>query len=386
MEKNKTLYKTFTELALKIVLSKGMNLLEAKKIVVQKFKNHPFEKMIIGLIDDKELNVKNVHTLLYDCISVCEDFGPDRDYITLEIVLQRINEIPTLADGTNEISEKVLKKFTEFIDVINKRIDAPPLFNMILEGRSIIEWVTMFGLYPFIPKHKISENKPVLLMPPYLGNDLSTTFVRNYLKSVGFKTYKWDLGVNTINSKSLPKLIEKLDDIYEKHQEKVSLVGWSGGGIFAKIIANRYPKKVEQLVTIGSPVWGVKNMKTPLVQLLEFLRGKHLKERNAKFLKELELIPEVPITCIYTKTDGLLPWKHCMEAETLRNDIQNIEVFGSHCGMGANASVLLTVANSLNANITGKKPKGFLPKIESLFFPEFWKKKGISKFTNLFIN
>jgi hypothetical protein len=54
--------------------------------------------------------------------------------------------------------------------------------------------------------------------------------------------------------------------------------------------------------------------------------------------------------------------------------------------MGANASVLLTVANSLNANITGKTPKGFLPKIESLFFPEFWEQKGTSKFTNLFIN
>ena len=47
MEKNKTLYKTFTELALKIVLSKGMNLLEAKKIVVQKFENHPFDNTIL---------------------------------------------------------------------------------------------------------------------------------------------------------------------------------------------------------------------------------------------------------------------------------------------------------------------------------------------------
>lgn len=44
MEKNKTLYKTFTELALKVVLTKGMDLLEAKKVVIQKFENHPFEK------------------------------------------------------------------------------------------------------------------------------------------------------------------------------------------------------------------------------------------------------------------------------------------------------------------------------------------------------
>ena len=380
------LYTSFTKLALKVAISKGMTLKKAKEIVILKFELHPFEEMIISLIDESKLIKKEVHTLLDECISVCEDFGPDRDYVTLIIVLDRISKVKATKKGTDEIANQVLITFKEKIEEINRRIESPPLFNVILETRSVVEWISMFGIYPFIPKHKASKNRPVLLMPPYLGNDLSTTFVRNYLKSVGFKTYKWELGVNMINSKSLPKLIEKLDEIFEIHQEKVSLVGWSGGGIFAKIIANRHPDKVEQLITIGSPVWGVKNMKTPVVRSLEFLRGRKLKERNDKFIKELEEIPDVPVTCIYTKTDGLLPWKHCMEAETLRKDIKNIEVFGSHCGMGANASVLLTVANSLNTNITGKKPEGILTKVESLFFPEFWEQKGMSKFTNLFFS
>ncbi len=386
MENNKTLYTSFTKLALKVAMSKGMTLKIAKEIVILKFELHPFEKMIIGLIDENKLIKKEIYTLLDECISVCEDFGPDRDYVTLIIVLDRISKVKATKKGTDEIANQVLITFKEKIEEINRRIESPPLFNVVLETRSVVEWISMFGIYPFIPKHKASKNRPVLLMPPYLGNDLSTTFVRNYLKSVGFKTYKWELGVNMINSKSLPKLIEKLDEIFEIHQEKVSLVGWSGGGIFAKIIANRHPDKVEQLITIGSPVWGVKNMKTPVVRSLEFLRGRKLKERNDKFIKELEEIPDVPVTCIYTKTDGLLPWKHCMEAETLRKDIKNIEVFGSHCGMGANASVLLTVANSLNTNITGKKPEGIMTKVESLFFPEFWEQKGMSKFTNLFFS
>lgn len=386
MENNKTLYTSFTNLALKVAMSKGMTLQQSKEIVIQKFELHPFEKMIIGLIDDSKLIKKDVTVLLNDCVSVCEDFGPDRDYVTLIIVLERISKIEATKKGTDEIANKVLKTFKKKVDEINKRIESPPLFNVLLETRSVIEWVSMFGIYPLIPKHKASKNKPVLLMPPYLGNDNSTAFVRHYLRSVGFKTYKWDLGVNMINSKSLPKLIEKLDEIYERHQEKVSLVGWSGGGIFAKIIANRHPDKVEQLITIGSPVWGVKNMRTPLIRSMEFLRGRKLRERNNKFIKELEEIPAVPVTCIYTKTDGLLPWKHCMEAETLRKNIKNIEVFGSHCGMGANASVLLTVANSLNTNITGKKPKGIITKVESLFFPKFWEQKGIAKFTNLFFS
>ena len=127
-------------------------------------------------------------------------------------------------------------------------------------------------------------------------------------------------------------------------------------------------------------------MKTPVIKSLEFLRGKQLRERNRKFIKELEEIPNVPITCIYTKTDGLVPWKHCLEAETYRDDIKNIEVFGSHSGMGANATVLLTVANALTYNLQENHNKTTIEKIESLFFPKFWQEKGLSKFTKLFVN
>ncbi|MEO0573160.1 MAG: alpha/beta hydrolase, partial [Bacteroidota bacterium] len=154
----------------------------------------------------------------------------------------------------------------------------------------------------------------------------------------------------------------------------------SGGGIFAKIMANRHPKQVEQIITIGSPVWGVMDMKTPVSGILEFFRGKSLKERNKRFIQELEPIPNVPITCIYTKTDGLLPWKHCMEAESYRDDIKNIEVYGSHSGLGANVSVLLITANALSANINGKTIKDTTPYIERILYPFYWNKKKRSLF------
>ena len=116
-------------------------------------------------------------------------------------------------------------------------------------------------------------------------------------------------------------------------------------------------------------------MNTPLVRTLEFLRGRRLKERNKKFLEELEEIPNVPVTCIYTKTDGLVPWRNCLEAETYRSNIRNVEVFGSHCGLGANASVLVTIANALIENSQGESPQGTITKIENIFFPKFWKQK-----------
>ena len=386
MESNKIVYTSFSKLAVAIAVSQGATLPKAKKLIVKSFDRHPYHKEISKIIKKVKLDKENLNILCNECISICEDFGPDRDYITLVLLLENIYKIEEFQKIEKDTVLNIINRFKKEIERINANIPAPPLLNVLLETRAVAEWSSMFWLYPFIPKHKSYNAKPILLMPPYLGNDKSTTFVRKYLKSLGFKTYKWDLGVNMINSKSLPKLIEKLDEIYEKHQEKVSLVGWSGGGIFAKIIANRYPDKVAQLITIGSPVWGVKNMKTPIIKTLEFVRGAKLRERNEKFIKELEVIPEVPITCIYTKTDGLIPWKNCMEAETYRDDIKNVEVFGSHCGMGANATVLLTVANALNANIETESKKSIIQKIETLFFPQFWEQKGVTKFTNLFFS
>ncbi len=386
MESNKIVYTSFSKFALALAVSQGSSLKEAKEVIGKSFARHPFHKEVKNIIKNIKLQKENLNILSANCISICEDFGPDRDYITLVLLLKEIYKQETTKEIEKDTISNIIKNFTEEINRINANIPPPPLFNVLLEARSVVEWSSMFWFYHFIPKHKSNKKKPVLLMPPYLGNDNTTRYFRKYLKSVGFKTYKWDLGVNMINSKSLPKLVEKLDEIYEKHQEKVSLVGWSGGGIFAKIIAKRHPDKVEQLITVGSPVWGIKNMKTPIIRSLEFLRGKKLKTRNEKFIKELEEIPEVPVTCIYTKTDGIVPWKNCMEAETYRNDIKNVEVFGSHSGMGANASVILTVAHALNSNLEKVKDKSMLEKVESMFYPKFWEKKGVSKFTNLFLN
>ena len=386
MESNKIVYTAFTKFAVAIAVSQGATLPQAKKIITKSFERHPYFKHVSKIIKKVKLEKENLNILSNQCISICEDFGPDRDYITLVLLLEKIYKNEELQKIEKDTISNIINNFKVEIDRINANIPPPPLFNVLLETRAVTEWTSMFWLYPFIPKHKSKKSKPILLIPPYLGNDNSTIFVRKYLKSIGFKTYKWDLGVNMINSKSLPKLIEKLDEIYEKHQEKVSLVGWSGGGLFAKIIANRYPEKVEQLITIGSPVWGVKNMKTPIIKTLEFVRGAKLRERNLKLIKELEKIPKVPITCIYTKTDGLIPWKNCMEAETFRDDIKNVEVFGSHCGMGANATVLLTVANALNSNLEKVQEKTIIEKVETLFYPQFWEQKGVSKFTNLFFN
>lgn len=378
MEENLKLYKNFTRFAVALGVLNGMQLDKAKQTVLQLFSKHPHSDIINNYIiaitkeEDDEIEF-----LFNEILRICEELGPSRNYFTLELVLHDITN--TVVDEDEPKQQKyatsIYERFKKEIEKINQKIPKPPLFNMVMEGRSVIEWTSIYAIYPFIPKRIKGNGRPVLLIPPYLGDDFSTSFVRRYLKSLGFVTYKWEMGFNMVKSHYIPRLEEKLDDIYEAHKQKVSIVGWSGGGIFAKIMANRHPNQVEQIITIGSPVWGVMDMKTPVYGILEFFRGKSLKDRNKRFLEELEPIPEVPVTCIYTKTDGLVPWKHCMEAETYRKDIKNIEVYGSHSGLGANASVLLIVANALSANIQGRRIEDVTTFIERILYPFYWNRK-----------
>ena len=377
MEETQILYRIFSRLAVALGVLNGIVLKNAKDLVIKQIKGLRFEediKILINDIDEDEHEI--IEQLLAETILVCDELGSSRNYITLENILEQI--AASISEGHSieecKYTNSIVNRFKMNITLINKKIPQPPLFNMLMETRSLLEWSSIYCLYPFIPKHIKGNGKPVLLIPPYLGDDNSTTFVRKYLKSLGFKTYKWDLGFNMVKSHYIPRLEEKIHDIYQEHKEKVSIVGWSGGGIFAKIMANRHPDQVEQILTIGSPIWGVMDMKTPVYGMLEFFRGKSLKERNERFLAELEPIPEVPVTCIFTKTDGLVPWKHCIEAETSRKDIKNIEVFGSHSGMGANVSVLLVTANMLSANIQGKKLRNVGSNYERFLYPKFWTK------------
>ena len=189
MENNKIVYKSFAKLAVAIAVSQGTSLAKSKKIISKNFEEHPFHKEIDKIIQKVKLKKENLNILANDCISLCEDFGPDRDYITLVLMLQKIYVDEDLKDIEKDTVLNIIERFRFEIERINSGIPAPPLYNVLLETRAIAEWTSMFWMFPLLPKHKTEKPKPVLLMPPYLGNDSTTRYVRKYLKSAGFTTY-----------------------------------------------------------------------------------------------------------------------------------------------------------------------------------------------------
>ena len=184
MESNKIVYTSFTKFAVAIAVSQGATLPQAKKIIINSFERHPFYKQISKIVKKVKLDKENLSILSNQCISICEDFGPDRDYITLVLLLEKIYKNEEFQKIEKDTISNIINNFKVEIDRINANIPPPPLFNVLLETRAVTEWTSMFWLYPFIPKHKSKKSKPILLMPPYLGNDNSTIFVRKYLKSL----------------------------------------------------------------------------------------------------------------------------------------------------------------------------------------------------------
>lgn len=226
----------------------------------------------------------------------------------------------------------------------------PPSMTLALTevGRAVTELGMLPLALPFLMSTPRGDGHPVLVLPGFVTTDLSTTVLRRFLKRLGYQAFSWDLGRN-LGPRAIgwegEKLVARLEAIHRATGKKVSLVGWSLGGILARQLSRRRPDLVRQVISLGSPFAGDPRA-TNVWKAYEFLTGQRLKDPGTQAqLRESELAPPVPSTAIFSKADGVVAWRNCLEPETPTTD--NIEVNGSHCGLGVNASVLYAIADRL---------------------------------------
>jgi pimeloyl-ACP methyl ester carboxylesterase len=187
----------------------------------------------------------------------------------------------------------------------------------------------------------------VLVLPGYAASDASTWILREYLTRLGYHALPWQLGRNRggANGALGAQLADRLDQI---HQDAgtVSLVGWSLGGVFARMLGRRFPDKVRQIITLGSPIGG-RPTATSVYRM--YANTGHPRAEAIRTAPEhvfsAEPIPGIPSTAIFSRTDGVVSWQIAREKPTGLAD--NIEVVGSHVGLGVNPAVLYAVADRL---------------------------------------
>ncbi|GJL95854.1 MAG: alpha/beta hydrolase [Hyphococcus sp.] len=223
----------------------------------------------------------------------------------------------------------------------------PSLFWTMTEGRAIFELGWFYSLRLLMRHLPKGDGHPVLVLPGFLASDASTKPLRGLLKDLGYAPYAWGMGRNLkFNEEREAEMLGLLDDIYKEHGQKVSVVGWSLGGVFAREIAKANPEKVRLVISLGSPISPNRKYSNAR-KLYEQINGA-LDENQAERMAKLNVPPPVPTTSVYSKTDGIVAWRGSVQETNPDNhETENIEVPASHFGLGVNPLVAYIIADRL---------------------------------------
>src|ERR1700756_3361466 len=221
----------------------------------------------------------------------------------------------------------------------------PSLALMLAEVREIFEFTASLLLSPLLMRAPKGDSHPVLTLPGFLASDLSMAPMRRYLRELGYDASAWKMG-RTIGgvSRTRAALRDRLAKIHANTGRKVSIVGWSLGGVYARDLALHAPDQVRCVVTLGSP-FANDVRATNATRLYEALSGEAV-EDNAELRDAIAGDLPVPATSIYSRADGIVNWRTCLLRPS--DTAENIAVhFASHVGFGVNPAALWAVADRL---------------------------------------
>lgn len=231
------------------------------------------------------------------------------------------------------------------MSVAAERLRPPSKTLMFLEGRAISELGAFLGALPLLSLAPRGDGHPVLVLPGLVASDVSTRPLRGFLENRGYTASGWrqgrNLGLRPGVQHAMTDLVKELSDT---HGRKISLVGWSLGGLYARQLAKMMPERVRQVITLGSP-FSAGPKATNAWRIYEMASGRRADEEDARFGGSLSGTPPVPTTAIFSRTDGICAWQGCVEKTSAKSE--SIEVESSHCGMGHHPAVVYAVADRL---------------------------------------
>jgi len=224
----------------------------------------------------------------------------------------------------------------------------------LLEWRALLEAATLPVAWPLLTTAPHGDGHPVLLLPGFMAREGTLVALKLFLEGRGYNVQAWGLGRNVgFQRRHADALVKKIRYLHHQTGRRVSLVGWSLGGVFALYGAHQASECVRQVVTLGSPISvdPEGSHSAPLAKALYRMIAHpmgpevHAMQPRMKKMREGEL-PPVPISCLYSISDGVVPPQ---EATVDGDDkhVENIRVYGSHTGLGFNPMVMCVVADRL---------------------------------------
>jgi len=220
----------------------------------------------------------------------------------------------------------------------------PPRAGLFfLEGRALFELGALLAAYPWLRQAPRGDGHPILVLPGFMASDFSTRALRRFLRDSGYAAHGWKLGRNVgPKQETVDGLVRRLADLRKRYERRVSLIGWSLGGVYARELARNFSSDVRQVITLASPFRDLE----AATNVPRFLISRRQRHPNEAFLRASLRAPiPVPTTAIFSRSDGIAAWQSCLEEPGPKSE--NLEVESSHLGIGHHPVVLLTIADRL---------------------------------------
>jgi len=222
----------------------------------------------------------------------------------------------------------------------------PPSWLFVTDpARAMAEFGLLVAALPLRQLLPVGDEQPVLVLPGLLADDDSTWALRRMLRDLGYRVHGWRLGRNLgPTAATVTGLQNRLIDLRSRYDSEVSVIGWSLGGIYARILARDTPTAVRQVITLGSPIRLAHERQSRARRAYDRYAHLHVLPRELPLESGADALP-VPATSIYSRYDGIVAWQACLDVPSAR--AENIAVVSSHLGFGYHPAVIWAIADRL---------------------------------------
>ena len=147
------------------------------------------------------------------------------------------------------------------------------------------------------------DGPKVMVLPGFLATDRTTLGLQRGLAGAGYRVVGWGMGLNRGVSEDI---VDRIGERVERFGagEKVILVGWSLGGLYARVVAQERPELVDKVVTLGSPFSGDRRLNNNVWRLYEYVAGHPV--NSPPIDKDPAMKPPVPTLALWSRGDGIV--------------------------------------------------------------------------------